>query len=129
MIEAKYSEGSYKGKDFDLVSNLLINARLNYQFNEQYSIGAITNYVGTKQYEGANDTNAYLKIPSYLVSDIYANKKINQFDLRLTIKNITDEKYSTYGGHQIKNPSLYYSGYFYYPSDGRSIFASMSYNF
>jgi iron complex outermembrane receptor protein len=129
LQEAKYSEGSYKGKDFDLVSNLLINARLNYQFNEEYSLGAITNYVGTKQYDGANDTNAYLKMSSYLVSDIYANKKINQFDLRLTIKNITDEKYSTYGGHQVKNPSLYYSGYFYYPSDGRSIFASMSYNF
>jgi len=129
LQEAKYSEGSYKGKDFDLVSNLLINVRLNYQFNEQYSFGAITNYVGTKQYDGANDTNAYLKMPSYLVSDIYANKKINQFDLRITIKNITDEKYSTYGGHQVKDPSLYYSGYFYYPSDGRSIFASMSYNF
>jgi iron complex outermembrane receptor protein len=128
LQDAKYSEGSYKGKDFDLVSNLLVNARLNYQFNEQYSIGAITNYVGTKQYDGANDTNAYLKMPSYLVSDIYANKKINQFDLRLTIKNITDEKYSTYGGHQVKF-SPQYSGYFYYPSDGRSIFASMSYNF
>jgi iron complex outermembrane receptor protein len=67
-------------------------------------------------------------MPSYLVTDLYASKKINQWDLRLTVRNIANENYSTYGGYQDKGAS-FYKGYYYYPSDPRSLFATLSYNF
>lgn len=136
LQEAIYQNGPYKGKSFDLVPHLLVNARLNYKFDNDWSIGLVTNYVGSQYYDGANDKGAYNKMPSYIVTDLYAGKKIDHWDLRLTVKNITNEDYATYGGYQQKanggssdpNP-LFYSGYYYYPSDPRSVFASVSYNF
>ena len=129
LQEAIYEDGPYKGKSFDLVPKLLINARVNYKFDNDWSLGLVTNYVGSQYYDGANDKGAYTKMPSYIVSDLYLNKKINQWDFRLAIKNISNERYATYGGFQNKNDPTFYAGYFYYPSDSRSVFASLSYNF
>jgi iron complex outermembrane receptor protein len=74
---------------------------------------------------------AYNKMPSYTVTDFYLSRKINNWDLKLTAKNITNERYASYGGYQDKKDggSLFYKGYYYYPSDPRSVFASVSYNF
>lgn len=129
LQEAIYEDGPYKGKSFDLVPKLLINARLNYKFDNDWSLGLVTNYVGSQYYDGANDKSAYTKMPSYIVSDLYLNKKINQWDFRLAIKNLSNERYATYGGYQDKNNPSFYAGYYYYPSDPRSVFASLSYNF
>ncbi len=126
--DASYINGPYDGKSHDLVPNFLINARLNYKFDNELSFGLVSNYVGSQYYDGANDKSAYKKMPSYLVTDLYASKKINQWDLRLTVRNIANENYSTYGGYQDKGAS-FYKGYYYYPSDPRSLFATLSYNF
>jgi iron complex outermembrane receptor protein len=131
LQEATYVNGPYNGKSFDLVPNLLINARLSYKFDNELSVGAISNYVSSQYYDGANDMSAYNKIPSYIVTDFYLSKKIYRWDLKLTAKNITNERYASYGGYQDKNDggTLFYKGYYYYPSDPRSLFASVSYNF
>jgi iron complex outermembrane receptor protein len=129
LQEAIYEDGPYKGKSFDLVPKLLINARVNYKFDNDWSLGLVTNYVGSQNYDGANDKSAYTKMPSYIVSDLYLNKKINQWDFRLAIKNLANERYATYGGYQDKSNPSFYAGYYYYPSDPRSVFASLSYNF
>jgi iron complex outermembrane receptor protein len=131
LQEATYVNGPYNGKSFDLVPHLLINVRLNYKFDNDLSIGAISNYVSSQYYDGANDMGAYNKMPSYTVTDFYLSRKINNWDLKLTAKNITNERYASYGGYQDKKDggSLFYKGYYYYPSDPRSVFASVSYNF
>jgi iron complex outermembrane recepter protein len=129
LQEAIYEDGPYKGRSFDLVPKLLINARVNFKFDNDWSLGLVTNYVGSQYYDGANDKGAYTKMPSYIVSDLYLNKKINQWDFRLTVKNLTNERYATYGGYQDKNNPSFYAGYYYYPSDPRSVFATLSYNF
>ncbi len=126
--DATYVNGPYDGKSHDLVPNFLINARLNYKFDNDFSLGLVSNYVGSQYYDGANDKSAYKKMPSYLVTDLYASKKINKWDLRLTVRNIANESYSTYGGYQDKGAS-FYKGYYYYPSDPRSLFATVSYSF
>ena len=129
LQEAIYEDGPYKGKSFDLVPKLLINARVNYKLDNDWSLGLVTNYVGSQYYDGANDKSAYTKMPSYIVSDLYLNKKINQWDFRLAIKNLANERYATYGGYQDKSNPSFYAGYYYYPSDPRSVFATLSYNF
>ena len=129
LQEAIYEDGPYKGKSFDLVPHLLINVRVNYKFANDWSLGLVTNFIGSQHYDGANDKNAYTKMPSYMVSDLYLIKKIDHLDLRLTIKNLANEKYASYGGYQDKNNNSFYAGYYYYPSDPRSIFASLAYNF
>jgi iron complex outermembrane receptor protein len=129
LQEAIYEDGPHKGKSFDLVPKLLINARVNYKFDNDWSLGLVTNYVGSQYYDGANDKGAYTKMPSYIVSDLYLSKKVDNWDLRLTVKNITNEHYVTYGGYKNTGYPTQYAGYYYYPSDPRSVFASLSYNF
>ena len=124
LQEATYVSGQFNGKSFDLVPHLLINARLNYQLDNDWSFGASTNYVGRQYYDGANDAGAYTKMPSYVVTDLYANRKIGYWDIRATVKNVANEHYATYGGY-----SSGLGNYYYYPSDPRSVFASVSYNF
>jgi iron complex outermembrane receptor protein len=128
LQEAIYAGGQYNGKSFDLVPHLLVNARLTYKLDNDWSFGFVTNYVGSQYYDGANDKSAYTKMPSYIVSDLYASKKIDHWDLRVTLKNVANEHYATYGGYQDKGAS-FYKGYYYYPSDPRSVFASVNYNF
>jgi iron complex outermembrane receptor protein len=131
LQDATYADGPYKGKSHDLVPSLLINARLNYKFDHDWSLGLVTNYIGSQYYDGANDNAEYKKMPSYLVTDLYASKKIQQWDIRLTIRNIANEQYATYGGYQDKGDggAYFYKGYYYYSSDPRSVFASVSYGF
>jgi iron complex outermembrane receptor protein len=129
LQEAIYEDGPFKGKSFDLVPKLLINARVNYKFDNDWSLGLVTNYVGSQYYDGANDKGAYTKMPSYIVSDLYLSKKVDNWDLRLTVKNITNEHYVSYGGYKNTGYATQYAGYYYYPSDPRSVFATLSYNF
>ena len=70
--------------------------------------------------------------PSYTVADVYLNYKAERWDARITIKNIANSHYATYGGIGfVSQPASVGSGYAYnyYPSDPRSLFASVSYNF
>ncbi|MFZ9641968.1 MAG: TonB-dependent receptor [Candidatus Methylopumilus sp.] len=129
LQEAVYTSGPYNGKSFDLVPHLLVNARLNYKLDNDWSLGLVSNYVGSQYYDGANDKGAYTKMPSYILTDLYVGKKIDHWDLRLAVKNIANEHYASYGGYQNKNNSSFYAGYYYYPNDPRSVFASLSYNF
>ncbi len=129
LQNAKYHEGPNENKSFDLVPKLLANAVLNYNLPNDYSLSLITNYVGSQYYEGANDLQAYKKMPSFVVTDLVASKRYENWDLSVMVKNIANEKYSTYGGYQDKGSNLFYKGYYYYPSDPRAIFATLRYNF
>jgi iron complex outermembrane receptor protein len=126
-----------------------MNARLTYKVDDRLSLGAVVNYVGSQYYAGAHDlynnkgdptdvyapsysiSNFYKKIPSYTVTDMYANYKLDSWDARIIIKNITNTRYSTYGGMGFPEtrPEYITTSPYYYPSDPRSVFASLSYNF
>ena len=152
LQDVSYTEGPNKNKTVPLSPYLTINARLTYKIDDRLSLGAVVNYVGSQYYAGAHDlynnkgdpadpfyewapgyaiNNFYKKMPSYTVTDLYANYKIDSWDARISINNITNTHYSAFGGMGLPETSLgvlTYSPY-YYPSDPRSVFASLSYNF
>jgi iron complex outermembrane receptor protein len=145
LQDVSYTDGPNSGQSVPLAPHFSINARLTYKVNENWSLGTVVNYVGDQYYAGANDlynnrndpygptiSNFYNKIPSYTVADIYASYKAKQWDARITVKNIANSHYATYGG--INTVTMEHSNsmpwsYYYYPSDPRSVFASVSYNF
>lgn len=142
LQDVSYANGPNRGKSVPLAPNLMVNARVNYKFDQHWSIGTLVNYVGTQYYNGANDynsspfptgiSNPYEKIPSYVVADVYAAYKSEHWDARVTIKNIGNSHYATYGGItsvSFQNAPLFRDSYYYYPSDPRSLLASVSYNF
>jgi len=98
----------------------------------QWSIGGVVNYVGSQHYDASpTDYNALAVMPSYTVADIYANYKLGNWETRLTVKNVGNAQYATYGGYGfVTGPnSNNGSNYFYYPNDPRSIFISAKYSF
>jgi iron complex outermembrane receptor protein len=142
LQEVAYAEGPNKGQSVPLAPHLTLNARLNYKVNDRWSIGSVVNYVGSQYYNGAQDyynnrsypwnniSNPFNKLPSYTIADVYLNYKAERWDARVTIKNIANSQYATYGGIGfITIPGGNDNSYYYYSSDPRSVFASLSYNF
>ena len=69
---------------------------------------------------------------NYTAADIYASYKTDKWDGRITIKNVGNSHYATYGGMgyvHLSPGASFGDTYYYYPSDPRSVFASLSYNF
>jgi iron complex outermembrane receptor protein len=142
LQEVFYANGPNQGQSVPLAPHLTLNARLNYKVNENWSIGSVVSHVGSQYYNGAQDyfnnrnnswnniSNPFNKIPSYTVADVYLNYKADRWDARVTIKNIANSRYATYGGIGfITLPGGSDNSYYYYSSDPRSAFASVSYNF
>ena len=143
LQEVSYTEGPNNNQSLPLAPHLTISVRMNYKVNENWAIGSAISHVGGQYYAGANDlynnrnditsiSNFYNKIPSYTIADIYASYKSGHWDARVTVKNVANSHYSTYGGMgfvTLPLPGSSNWSYYYYPSDPRSIFASVNYNF
>ena len=141
LQDVSYKNGPNNGQSVPLAPHLTINARLNYKVDQNWSIGSVINHVGNQYYAGYQDyynnssftsiTNFQNKIPSYTAADIYASYKTDKWDGRVTIKNVGNAHYATYGGIGFVRLTPVANGdtYYYYPSDPRSVFVSVSYNF
>lgn len=129
---AFYANGPYQNQSIPQVPNLLLNARATYMLTSNWSIGGVINYVGTQQYDASPVFyNSLASMPSYTVADIYANYKYGSWETRVTVKNVGNSQYSTYGGYGfVTGPnSNNANNYFYYPSDPRAVFVSAKYSF
>jgi iron complex outermembrane receptor protein len=129
---AFYANGPYQNQAIAQVPNLLLNARAIYVLNSNWSLGGVVNYVSNQRYDAAPAYYSSLNVmPSYTVGDVYANYKMGSWETRLTVKNIGNAQYSTYGGYgyvQLPDNSSSNS-YYYYASDPRSIYISGKYTF
>ncbi|MEY4059641.1 MAG: hypothetical protein RL551_888 [Pseudomonadota bacterium] len=129
---AFYANGPYQNQAIAQVPNLLLNARAIYVLNNNWSLGGVVNYVSNQRYDAAPSYYSSLNVmPSYAVGDIYANYRMGNWETRLTVKNVGNAQYSTYGGYgyvQFPNNSSGNS-YYYYANDPRSIYLSAKYNF
>lgn len=129
---AFYASGPYQNQAIPQVPNVLLNARATYSFTSNWSVGGVVNYVGSQHYDASPIYyNSLAAMPSYTVADIYANYKYGNWETRLTIKNVGNSQYSTYGGYGfVTGPnSNNANSYFYYPNDPRSVFVSAKYSF
>jgi iron complex outermembrane receptor protein len=129
---AFYADGPYQNQAIAQVPNLLLNARAIYALNNNWSLGGVVNYVSNQRYDAAPAYYSSLNVmPSYTVADVYANYKMGNWETRLTVKNIGNAQYSTYGGYgyvQLPDNSSANS-YYYYANDPRSVYLSAKYNF
>ena len=129
---AFYGNGPYQNQAIGQVPNLMLNARATYMLTPNWSFGGVVNYVGNQHYD-ADPTvyNSLAVMPSYTVADIYANYKFGNWDTRLTIKNVGNAQYATYGGYgYVTQPGGNgASDYYYYTSDPRAVYISAKYSF
>jgi iron complex outermembrane receptor protein len=144
LQNVSYADGPNQGQSTPLAPHLSTAGRINYKADDHWSVGTILNHVSSQYYAGAQDlynnrngsypitsiTNFYKKIPSYTVTDVYAHYKNGHWDAQVTLKNLTNSNYATYGGMGfVTQPSTSDWAYYYYPSDPRSVLITLSYNF
>ena len=121
-----YANGPYSGNAIPIVPNTLLNARANYVLTPNASFGGVINYVSEQNYDtGPSYFNSAQMMPAYVVADVYASYRYQSLEGRLTIKNVGNAQYATYG----TAPSNVSSRYSYYPSEPRSYFVNVRYNF
>ncbi|MBU3589189.1 TonB-dependent receptor [Polynucleobacter sp. 80A-SIGWE] len=128
--KSTYTTGIYSGTGVSLVPDLILNARAQYLINAAWSFGGVINFVSQQMYDSEPGiSNSLAKMPSYTVGDLFASYKTNKWESRLTIKNVGGVNYSSYGGYgSLSTPGGgLTTGYYYYPSDPRSVFLSVKY--
>ncbi len=127
-----YANGPYQDQSIGQVPNLLLNARATYMLNSNWSLGGVVNYVGNQHYDASPAYyNQLAVMPSYTVGDIYANYKTGTWEARLTIKNVGNAQYASYGGFgYVTQPGGNGTNdYYYYASDPRAVYLSAKYSF
>ncbi len=127
-----YANGPYQDQSIGQVPNLLLNARATYMLNSNWSLGGVINYVGNQHYDASPAYyNQLAVMPSYTVGDIYANYKTGNWEARLTIKNVGNAQYASYGGFgYVTQPGGNGTNdYYYYASDPRAVYLSAKYSF
>lgn len=129
---AYYANGPYQNQVIGQVPNLLLNARAAYRLNNNWSFGGVINYTGNQHYDASPTTyNTLAVMPAYTVADVYANYKDGNWETKLTVKNIGNASYATYGGYGYVTAAggTGASNYYYYGSDPRAVFLSAKYSF
>jgi iron complex outermembrane receptor protein len=126
-----YTNGDDDGKTISLVPDWSWYGRVNYRFDPSLQFGGIINVVGNQYYDG-DKSNMMNQMPASAFADLYVEYLYQSWETRLTVKNIGDSKYSTYGGYSpfvSTAPGVYGPSYYYYPSDPRALYLTVKYNF
>ena len=127
-----YTTGPYSGSGIGLAPNLLLNARANYSLNNEWSFGGVVNYVSEQRYDASPTvSNSLSMMPAYTVADIFASFRTGKWETRLTVKNVGNASYSTYGGYGFVSlpGGTGRSSYYYFPSDPRAYYLTAKYSF
>ncbi len=133
-----YAGGPYAGQAISLVPDQTFAARVFYAADEHLSVGAVASYVGSQRYDASPVVSPTLsKMPAYWTADVYSRYRQGPWEVQLTVRNLTGERYSTYGGYGfVTLPGVSNTGdpngasrYYYYPSDPRAVLITAKYNF
>jgi len=120
-----YANGPFAGNAIPIVPDTLLNARANYLITSNWTLGGVVNYVSNQHYDtGPSYYSASPVMPSYVVGDIFTSYKFQAIEARFTVKNLGNAQYSSYGG-----VSSFSGSHFYYPSEPRSVYVTLKYNF
>ncbi len=127
---AKYTAGSFDGKNVALVPKISSSIGLVYKPKSSTIYSTYVNYVGSQYYEG-DENNSKNKMPSFTTVDLSATYKYGSWESAVRLKNIFDKKYANYGGYGLvqSGPSSFINSYYYYPADPRAIFITTKYTF
>lgn len=118
LIDAKFTEGEYKGKKLPWVARNTGRAFATYDINYNWQLFVEGVYTGTR-YKDGDKANSSDKLPAYWLGNIAVNVTQDVWSASLRIDNALDEKY----------PANANSWGSYYPGDGRKVMLTGTYQF
>lgn len=129
---AEYANGTYSGQTLGHVPSVIHNLGWVQELNNGSRLGLQVTHVSAQNYDASPDDIPTLKqMPAYTTADLFWSRTYGKLDARFTVKNLLGENYAPYGGYGFVSLPGGGSGYryYYYPSDPRSVYLSMSYQF
>lgn len=118
---ARFLEGVDSGKAVPLVPKLKVTASVNYRPADAWNILLSANHVGSRPY-GGDTANRSTRLSAYTTFDLAIAWKDQNLTARLRGQNLFDKRYAAVGYN-------YGYGATYYPSEGRSFFADLRFDF
>jgi iron complex outermembrane recepter protein len=129
---AEYSTGAYAGQTLGLVPTAIYNVGWIQDFENGSRAGLQVAHVSKQNYDASPAVAQTLdQMPAYTTADFFLSRTYGKLETKLTIKNLTGENTASYGGYGFVSMPAgtgKYS-YYYYPSDPRSVYLSMNYQF
>ena len=124
-----YLAGAYEGNDVPLVPQWIAGAGLRYIFAPAMIGNLSARYTSRQRYMD-DDDNTKNQMPSYVLVDLGVSHTSKAWEFGVQMKNLTDEKYATYGGYGFITTSTgSRNSYFYYPGDPRTVWLSARFTF
>ncbi len=125
-VNARFVEGSYKGKTIPGVAALSGNLSLDYRLSPRDQITLTTRWAESR-YMSGDFGNSQSKIPGYGVADLSYFYKMNNWSLVASVMNLADKKYTDTGIYKPSYTPPY--NLTFYPNSGRSFSLSGRYAF
>jgi iron complex outermembrane receptor protein len=130
--KAEYVTGTYAGQTLSLVPNAIYNLGWTQALDGRSNAGVQMVHVSKQNYDASPGTVSTLEqMPAYTTVDLFWARNSGKLETKVTIKNLMGSTYSTYGGYGfVSTPGGNgMNSYYYYPSDPRSLYVSMTYRF
>ncbi len=122
LQRSTYSSGDAIGQTIALVPDTVLRAGLTWRSSANWSGGVFARHVGRQHYDGDRD-NTLARVPSATTADLFARYTEGRWEIRMTLKNATGQRYATYAGHGyvLQPGGTGASNYYYYPGDPRTV--------
>lgn len=113
----RYGE-SVAGKKVPLVPHHKATAAMTWRASEATSMTVKATYQGEARLDNDQKNLSNFRKPSFFIADLVIIHEIEQWRLRASLLNLTDERYFTYGVISPSNPNASFNAY---PAMGRSV--------
>jgi iron complex outermembrane receptor protein len=119
FLEGLAGSQSIAGNQIPLVPRHRLTLAADIRPAANYLLAASVRYVGSQRYDN-DQVNAYATMPAYTVVDMKLTRKLEQWKLSLSVDNLFNRNYFSYG--IIPDPSV--ASYNVYPEAGRRVSVS-----
>ena len=129
---AEYANGTHSGQTLGHVPSVIQNFGWVQELDNGSRLGLQVTHVSAQNYDASPDDIPTLKqMPDYTTADLFWSRTYGKLGARMTVKNLLGETYAPYGGYGFVSLPGGANGYryYYYPSDPRSVYLSLSYQF
>ena len=123
LRRSKFATGAYDGMTIPMAPTQVASLNADWRFEAKQSIGAGWSWTSSQFYTGNFSNDAAYKVPAYSLLDVRYRYQLKDVELALSVRNLADKKYYSYGTMYSAN------SYAVYPELGRTFMARVKYSF
>ena len=125
LLDAEFTDGPNDGNELPLIPEHSYMLSASGAIKDWFNYAIVWNHVSASHFENDESNEFEGKIPSYQTVDLKLSRSFADLDLALSVNNLFDEEYFSYGVSSTSTVGRYNA----YPLPERTFFLSASYTF